>query len=107
MGSKTIKKLADNIDPSMFEFAEYDESKSELTGYSNYSFWRSTLQVFMKNKTAVAFLIIVAVIVVFTLLQPYLPNQKSPTQNNIRSCYRIAISQCSAGKRSLCLALIP
>ncbi|KAF5052843.1 Oligopeptide transport system permease protein OppC [bioreactor metagenome] len=80
MGSKTIKKLADNIDPSMFEFAEYDESKSELTGYSNYSFWRSTLQVFMKNKTAVAFLIIVAVIVVFTLLQPYLPNQKSPTQ---------------------------
>ncbi|WP_019229201.1 ABC transporter permease [Sedimentibacter sp. B4] len=80
MGSKTIKKLADNIDPSMFEFAEYDESKSELTGYSNYSFWRSTLQVFMKNKAAVAFLIIVAVIVVFTLLQPYLPNQKSPTQ---------------------------
>lgn len=80
MSSKTIKKLADNIDPSMFEFAEYDESKSELTGYSNYSFWRSTLQVFMKNKTAVAFLIIVAVIVMFTLLQPYLPNQKSPTQ---------------------------
>jgi oligopeptide transport system permease protein len=80
MSSKTIKKLAENIDPSMFEFAEYDESKSELTGYSNYSFWRSTLQVFMKNKTAVAFLIIVAVIVMFTLLQPYIPNQKSPTQ---------------------------
>lgn len=80
MSSKTIKKLADNIDPSMFEFAEYDESKSELSGYSNYSFWRSTLQVFMKNKTAVAFLIIVAVIVLFTLLQPYIPNQKSPTQ---------------------------
>lgn len=80
MSSKTIKKLADNIDPSMFEFAEYDESKSELTGYSNYSFWRSTLQVFMKNKTAVVFLIIVAVIVMFTLLQPYIPNQKSPTQ---------------------------
>lgn len=80
MSSKTIKKLADNIDPSMFEFAEYDESKSELSGYSNYSFWRSTLQVFMKNKTAVAFLIIVAVIVMFTLLQPYIPNQKSPTQ---------------------------
>ncbi len=80
MSSKTIKKLADNIDPSMFEFAEYDESKSELSGYSNYSFWRSTLQVFMKNKTAVAFLIIVAVILMFTMLQPYIPNQKSPTQ---------------------------
>jgi oligopeptide transport system permease protein len=80
MSSKTIKKLAENIDPSMFEFAEYDESKSELSGYSNYSFWRSTIQVFMKNKTAVVFLIIVAVIVMFTLLQPYFPNQKSPTQ---------------------------
>lgn len=77
---KIINKMADNVDPSLFEFAEYDESKSELTGYSNYSFWRSTIQVFMKNKVAVALLILIAIVVLFTLLQPYLPNQKSPTQ---------------------------
>lgn len=72
--------MTDNIDPSLFDFAEYDESKSELTGYSNYSFWRSTVQVFMKNKVAVALLILIGCVVLFTLVQPYLPNQKSPTQ---------------------------
>jgi len=77
---KIINKMADNIDPSFFEFAEYDESKSELTGYSNYSFWKSTFQVFMKNKVAVALLILIACVVLFTLIQPYIPNQKSPTQ---------------------------
>lgn len=77
---KIINKMADNIDPSLFEFADYDESKSELTGYSNYSFWRSTIQVFMKNKVAVALLILIAFVVLFTFIQPYLPNQKSPTQ---------------------------
>ena len=78
-GKKIINEMADSIDPSLFEFAEYDESKSELTGYSNYSFWRSTFQVFIKNKVAVALLILIACVVLFTIVQPYLPNQKSPT----------------------------
>jgi oligopeptide transport system permease protein len=77
---KIINKMADNVDPSLFEFAEYDDSKSELTGYSNYSFWRSTIQVFMKNKVAVALLVLIACVVLFTLVQPYIPGQKSPTQ---------------------------
>ncbi|WMJ77953.1 MULTISPECIES: ABC transporter permease [unclassified Sedimentibacter] len=77
---KITTKMAEKIDSSLFEFADYDESKSELTGYSNYSFWKSTFQVFMKNKVAVILLILIAVVVLFTLIQPYLPNQKSPTQ---------------------------
>ncbi len=77
---KIINNMADNIDPSLFDFAEYDESKSELTGYSNYSFWRSTAQVFMKNKVAVALLILIICVVLFTFFQPYLPNQKSATE---------------------------
>jgi len=77
-GKKIINKMADSIDPSLFEFAEYDESKSELTGYSNYSFWRSTFQVFIKNKVAVVLLILIACVVLFTIVQPYMPNQKSP-----------------------------
>lgn len=79
-GRKIIKKMADGIDPSLFEFADYDESKSELTGYSNYSFWRSTFQVFMKNKVAVALLILIICVVLFTFIQPFLPGQKSPTK---------------------------
>ncbi len=77
---KITAKMAEKIEPSLFEFADYDESKSELTGYSNYSFWKSTFQVFMKNKVAVMLLILIAVVVLFTLIQPYMPNQKSPTQ---------------------------
>lgn len=77
---KITAKMAEKIKPSLFEFADYDESKSELTGYSNYSFWKSTFQVFMKNKVAVMLLILIAVVVLFTLIQPYMPNQKSPTQ---------------------------
>lgn len=77
---KIIDNMADQIDPSLFEFAEYDEAKGELTGYSNYSFWRSTFQVFIKNKVALTLLILITCVVLFTIIQPYLPNQKSPTQ---------------------------
>lgn len=77
---KIINNMADNIDPSLFDFAEYDESKSELSGYSNYSFWRSTFQVFMKNKVAVVLSILIVIVILFTIVQPYLPNQKSATQ---------------------------
>lgn len=80
MSNKVINKIADNTDSSLFEFAEYDASKAELTGYSNYSFWRSTIQVFLKNKVAVTLLIIVGFIILFTLVQPYLPNQKLPNK---------------------------
>ena len=30
----------------LFVLAEYDESAGEKTGYSNYSYWRSTFQAF-------------------------------------------------------------
>ena len=37
----------------LFVLADYDETAGEKTGYSNYSYWRSTIQVFLKNKVAV------------------------------------------------------
>lgn len=80
MNKEKNENMVDKIDPSLFEFAEYDSSKAEMAGYSNYSFWRSTIQVFMKNKVAVGLLVLIVVILGFTMLQPYLPNQKSPTQ---------------------------
>lgn len=59
-----------------FQRAPYSESNAEKTGYSNYSYWRSTFQMFRKNKLAVALLIIIAVILVFAFVQPYIPGQK-------------------------------
>ncbi|MDR2658354.1 MAG: ABC transporter permease [Oscillospiraceae bacterium] len=72
------------IDPSSvpdeyFVYANNDITEAERIGYSNYSYWRSTLQVFLKSKTAVGMLVFLLLVLAFTFIQPYLPNQKSPT----------------------------
>lgn len=63
---------------SLFERAEYNERSAEITGYSNYSYWRSTIRMFLKNRAALIMLIIIVVLLTFTLIQPYLPNQYDP-----------------------------
>ncbi len=59
----------------LFVLADYDETAAEKTGYSNYSYWRSTLQVFFKNRVAVFLLIVLGALLLFTFLQPLLPGQ--------------------------------
>ncbi len=78
--TQRMKHMAENIDETLFTFAEYDQSASEEIGYSNYSYWQSTLQVFFKNKIAVFLLITIVVLLIFTFIQPLLPNQKLPTK---------------------------
>ncbi|TDT50267.1 ABC transporter permease [Fonticella tunisiensis] len=73
-----LDKMLNNIDESLFSFAEYDDSAAEKTGYSNYSYWQSTWQAFLKNRIAAFLLILMLLLVTFTIVQPYLPNQKSP-----------------------------
>lgn len=80
MGNKKINKVADGITENLFEFAEFDDEEAQRAGYSNYSYWRSTWQVFIKNRVAFALLILIIVLVTFTIIQPYLPNQKLPTK---------------------------
>lgn len=80
MMSKVEKKLRDGINESLFEFAEYDDEASKRGGYSNYSYWKSTWNVFLQNKVAVFLMGLMVVLLLFTLFQPYLPNQKSPTK---------------------------
>ncbi len=59
----------------LFTLADYDETAAEKSGYSNYSYWQSTLRVFFKNKVAVFLLGVLVVLLLFTFLQPYLPGQ--------------------------------
>lgn len=67
----------------LFSFAEYKEEEAEKTGFSNYSYWRSTLAVFAKNRVAMFLVIVLFGIILFTFIQPYLPNQYDPnTVNN-------------------------
>ncbi len=65
-----------------FERAEYNEQEAERTGYSNYSYWGSTVRSFCKNKVAVFMLAVIVIILVFTIIQPYLPGQIDPNLIN-------------------------
>ncbi|MEB2282725.1 ABC transporter permease [Lysinibacillus xylanilyticus] len=80
MYSEEINNISNKSRESLFEFAEVDERQAEETAYSNYSYWRSTWKSFLKNRIAVFLLVGVLIIVGFTILQPYLPAQKSPTE---------------------------
>ncbi|WP_082812134.1 ABC transporter permease [Clostridium sp. Marseille-P299] len=76
------KKKGTLSESELFSFAEYDSSAAERGGYSNYSYWRSTLQAFLKNHMAVALLIVIIGILLFTFIQPFLPGQIPPNLVN-------------------------
>lgn len=80
MGNKKLDKTPNSINEKLFEFAEFDDEAAKRAGYSNYSYWRSTWQVFTKNKIAVFLLGLIVILLTFTLIQPYIPNQKLPTK---------------------------
>lgn len=76
--AKNIQKIANEIDDTLFTFAEHDSQDAERRGYSGYSYWRSTWRVFMQNKIALFLLGIIVLLLVFTFIQPYLPGQRDP-----------------------------
>ncbi len=69
------ESIAQPVEKSMLEFAAYDSAAAEKTGYSNYSYWGSTFRAFLKNKVAMGLLILLGVLLLFTVIQPYLPGQ--------------------------------
>ena len=75
--------MSNELDPKLFEFAKFDESEGEKIGYSDYSYWRSTVRVFLKNKLAVVLLVVLSILLFFTFVQPLLPGQNSPTKIHI------------------------
>lgn len=65
-------------DEELFSFADFNAADAERSGYSDYSYWGSTLRAFFQNKIAVFFLIVMVAVLAFTFIQPYLPGQKDP-----------------------------
>ena len=59
----------------LFTPAPYDPYAGERTGYTSYSYWKSTFRAFLHNKVAVALSVVLVLLVVFTFIQPLLPNQ--------------------------------
>lgn len=67
-------------DEELFSFAEFDPENAERGGYSNYSYWGSTVRAFFQNRSAMFFLIIMVAVLTFTFVQPYLPGQLDPLE---------------------------
>ena len=76
-GALTAEDLQ-SLDAGLFAPAVYDESAAERGGYSNYSYWGSTLRIFWRNRVARCLVILLIALLAFTFIQPYLPNQKDP-----------------------------
>jgi oligopeptide transport system permease protein len=82
--SEDLKKQTDPYDAyrdlpedELFSPAEFDRNAAEQRGYTNYSYWGATMSAFLKNRIAVFFLAVIVVVLAFTFIQPFLPNQKS------------------------------
>lgn len=76
-----LENALENLTPeqeAMFYAVDKTGAEAEKTAYSNYSYWVSTLRTFSKNKLAVFCVILLTSLMLFTIIQPYLPNQKDP-----------------------------
>ena len=69
------EKEIEMLDTSLFKVRATTNADAEKTGYSDYSYWKSTFKVFWNNKTARFLLIALLVLILFTIIQPYLPGQ--------------------------------
>ena len=73
-------KLTAEEESALFVPAEQDLQAAEKGGYSNYSYWQSTFRAFLKNRVAVFLLAVMAALLLFTVVQPYLPGQRDPNE---------------------------
>lgn len=78
--SKVMTQMNKINDEELFKFVEFDSSRAESTAYSGYSYWKSTFKVFMSRRSTRLTLYFLILLLLFTLLQPYIPGQKSPTE---------------------------
>lgn len=76
----------------LFQRAVMDTAAAERAGYSDYSYWGSTLRVFRKNKVAMTMFVILIVLLAFTVIQPFLPNQRPANYINNHPATGIQLS---------------
>ncbi len=70
MENKENKKPERVLNPLKFRAAVFDNMLSEDTGYSNYSYWRSTIRTFFKNKAVLALVVLIGLIIVMGFAYP-------------------------------------
>ena len=68
MGREYPKSRHTMPEKQLFEFAEYHAQDAEKIGYSNYSYWKSVWQNFLKNKAAVIMACVFILLFIFTFV---------------------------------------
>lgn len=61
-----------------FTVVPFNDEESEKIAYSNYSYWRSVFRTFVKSKSSMFFLGLLLFVVIFSIIQQFLPNQSNP-----------------------------
>ncbi len=64
------KKMPAALDPLKFRAAVYDQIAGEDVGFSNYSYWRSTLRTFFRSKAVVFLVTAVLAMIVMSIVYP-------------------------------------
>ena len=68
LGSVHSDARAQMPEKQLFSFAEYKAQDAERIGYSNYSYWKSVWQNFLKKKSAVFVAIVFVLLFIFTFV---------------------------------------
>lgn len=68
MADSPLTSVAGKTDEELFAFVPYNADAAESIGYSNYSYWRSVFQNFMKKKVTVVLSIIFLFVFIFTFV---------------------------------------
>ena len=93
MSKKLEKNVSASIsDADLFKRASMDDAAAERAGYSDYSYWGSTIRVFRKNRVAMIMLSVLVVLLAFTIIQPYMPAQRDPNMVNNHPATGIQLS---------------
>jgi oligopeptide transport system permease protein len=78
MESKIVENMNILIKPEKFRAAVFDHMASEEGGFSNYSYWRSTIRTFFKSKFVVLIVALIGVLILMAFLFPVL-SETDPT----------------------------
>ncbi len=68
LGSVHSDARAQMPEKQLFSFAKYKSQDAERIGYSNYSYWKSVWQNFLKKKTAVVMALVFFLLFIFTFV---------------------------------------
>lgn len=80
---------------NLFEFAEFDEKKSEHIAAPQYSYWKSVGRTFVKSKVAIFFTVFMLILVAFALIQPLFSGYSPIVTPNINNAEMKFLAPCA------------